>query len=88
MWDLIVLLIFGAIVGWLASIMVGRNKEMGCLANTVVGILGSVVGGMIIRFLGLGGPEVVGLNLYSIMLGVLGAVVLLLGLGLFKKQDD
>ena len=88
MLDLIALLVFGAIVGWLASIAVGRNKEMGCLANTVVGILGAVVGGMIVRFLGLGGPEVVGLNLYSIVVGVLGAVGLLLVLGLFKKQDD
>jgi len=88
MLDLIALLVFGAIVGWLASIAVGRNKEMGCLANTVVGILGAVVGGLIVRFLGLGGPRVVGLNLYSIVVGVLGAVVLLLGLGLFKKQGD
>lgn len=85
MWDLIVLLVFGAIVGWLASIAVGRNKEMGCLANTVVGVLGAIIGGVVVRLLGLSGPQVVGLNLYSIVVGVLGAVVLLLGLGLFKK---
>ena len=88
MWDLIVWLVLGAIVGWLASITVGRNKEMGCLANAVVGILSAVVGGAIVRFLGLGGPRVVGLNLYSLVVGVLGAVLLLLGLGLFKKQGD
>jgi uncharacterized membrane protein YeaQ/YmgE (transglycosylase-associated protein family) len=58
---------------------------MGCLANTVVGILGAIVGGLIVRFLGLSGPQVVGLDLYSIVVGVLGSVVLLLGLGLFKE---
>ena len=88
MWDLAVLLVFGAVVGWLASIAVGRNKEMGCLANTVVGVLGAIIGGVIVRLLGLSGPQVVGLNLYSIVVGVLGAVVLLLGLVLFKKQVD
>jgi len=50
LWHLIVLVIFGAIVGWIASILVGRNSKMGCGANVVVGILGSIIGGFVVRF--------------------------------------
>ena len=30
-------IIFGALAGWLASIITGRNRQMGCIANIVVG---------------------------------------------------
>ena len=83
--DLIFLVLFGGLVGWLASLIVGRSRQMGCLANVVVGVLGAVVGGLIMNLLGLHGPTVVGLNLYSIVVGVLGAILLLAGLGLYKK---
>ncbi len=52
LWDLIVLVIFGAIVGWIASILVGRSSKMGCGANVVVGILGAIIGGFVVRFFG------------------------------------
>jgi uncharacterized membrane protein YeaQ/YmgE (transglycosylase-associated protein family) len=44
------LVIFGAIVGWIASILVGRSSKMGCGANVVVGILGAIIGGFLVRF--------------------------------------
>jgi uncharacterized membrane protein YeaQ/YmgE (transglycosylase-associated protein family) len=43
------LVIFGAIVGWIASILVGRSSKMGCGANVVVGILGSIIGGFVLE---------------------------------------
>ena len=50
LWDLIVLVIFGAIVGWIASTLVGRSSKMGCGANVVISILGSIIGGFVVRF--------------------------------------
>lgn len=38
-------IIFGALAGWIASILMGRNHRMGLLSNIVVGILGSALGG-------------------------------------------
>jgi uncharacterized membrane protein YeaQ/YmgE (transglycosylase-associated protein family) len=78
-------LIFGGIVGWLASILVGRNKQMGAVANILIGIAGSLVAGFIISLLFPGAPEVAGLNLYSIVTSVLGAGLLLLITGWFRK---
>jgi uncharacterized membrane protein YeaQ/YmgE (transglycosylase-associated protein family) len=88
LWNLIAWVIFGAVVGWIASLLVGRNSKMGCGANVVVGILGSIIGGFVVRFLSpFPRAAVVGrFNLYSIAVGVLGAVVLLVVTGWFKKR--
>ena len=86
LWDLIILVIFGAIVGWIASILVGRSSKMGCGANVVVGILGSIIGGFVMRFFFPRAPLVGRFNLYSIAVGVLGAMVLLVVTGWFQKK--
>ncbi|HNU71250.1 MAG TPA: GlsB/YeaQ/YmgE family stress response membrane protein, partial [Thermodesulfobacteriota bacterium] len=38
--NIIVWIIFGALAGWIASIIMGRNAEMGAIANIIVGIVG------------------------------------------------
>ena len=48
-------IIFGAIAGWLASIIAGRNERQGCLTNIVVGIVGAIIGGWLMSFIGGGG---------------------------------
>ena len=82
---LISYIIFVGIVGWLASMLVGRNKQMGAVANILIGIAGSLIGGFIVGFLFPEAPAVAGLNLYSIVVGVLGAGLLLLITGWFRK---
>ena len=42
--DLIVSLVIGGIVGWLASIVMKTNAQMGIIANIIVGIVGSMLG--------------------------------------------
>ena len=82
------MVIFGAIVGWIASLLVGRSSKMGCGANVVVGILGSIIGGFVVRFF-FPFPRVVVVgrfNLYSIAVRVQGAMVLLVVTGWFKKE--
>ena len=77
-------IIFGALAGWIASILMGRNERMGCLANIVIGIVGAAVGGFLMSFLGGGG--VTGFNLPSFIVAVLGAVFLLFLTGWFSRQ--
>ena len=67
--------ILGALAGWIASMIMNTDAEQGALANIVVGIVGALVGGFLVGFLG--GSGVTGLNLYSLLVSVLGAVVLL-----------
>lgn len=50
---LIVTLVIGGLVGWLASVVMKTNAQMGILANVVVGILGSVLGSWLFAVLGI-----------------------------------
>jgi len=76
-------IIFGAIAGWLASIVMGKNKQMGAIANIVVGIIGAFLGGWIMSFFG--GQGVTGFNLSSLVVAIIGAVALLFIVGLLRR---
>ena len=66
-------ILFGAIVGWLASVFMGTNE--GLLMDIVLGIVGAILGGWVMSFFGEGG--VTGFNLYSFIVAVLGAIILI-----------
>ena len=67
-------LILGALAGWIASMFTGNNKRMGLVANIIIGIIGSSIGGFIFNLLG--GKGVTGLNLWSFVVSLLGALAL------------
>src|ERR671922_1922490 len=68
--NIILWIIFGAIAGWIASIIMGRNAQMGALANIVVGIVGALIGGFLMN--ALGAPGVTGFNFYSVLVAIGG----------------
>jgi uncharacterized membrane protein YeaQ/YmgE (transglycosylase-associated protein family) len=70
--DLIVTLIVGGIIGWLASIIMKTNAQMGLLANIIIGIVGSLLGYWIAGALGIAASGPV-----RWVIGVLGAVLLI-----------
>ena len=72
--SLLAWIILGLIAGWIASKIVNRHGE-GALMDILLGIVGAVIGGWIFRMLGAGG--VTGLNLYSLIIAVIGAVIAL-----------
>ena len=76
-------ILFGGIVGWLASVIVGTNHRMGFLANIVVGVIGSFIGGWIATLFNLGTFTTFSLGGFLIAIG--GAVLLLLVLNSFNK---
>jgi uncharacterized membrane protein YeaQ/YmgE (transglycosylase-associated protein family) len=69
-------IVLGAIAGWLASMVAGRNAQMGLLANIIAGIIGALVGGFLFSMFG--GAGVTGFNIYSLLVAFVGAVVVLL----------
>jgi uncharacterized membrane protein YeaQ/YmgE (transglycosylase-associated protein family) len=77
---IIVWIIVGGIAGWLASLVV-RGSGLGLAGDIVVGIIGGIIGGFIVS--ALGGSGVTGLNVLSIVVAFIGAVVLLLLVRLF-----
>lgn len=73
--NIILWIIFGAIVGWLASLIMKTDQSQGAFLNIVVGILGAMIGGFVMNAFGERG--VTGFDLYSLLVAVLGAVILL-----------
>jgi uncharacterized membrane protein YeaQ/YmgE (transglycosylase-associated protein family) len=82
LWTFIVWVILGALAGWIASIIMGRNAQMGAVANILVGIVGAIIGGLIMNAFGTAG--VTGFNIWSLFVAILGAVILLFVVGLLR----
>jgi uncharacterized membrane protein YeaQ/YmgE (transglycosylase-associated protein family) len=81
--DLIVSLIIGGIVGWLASIFMKTNAQMGLIANVIVGIVGSMLGFWIAGMLGLGAGGAIMRWVISIA-GAAILIAILKALNIFK----
>ena len=77
--NFILWLLFGALVGWLASIVMRTDAQQGALLNIVVGIVGAFLGGLLFSMLGMGGANINdnAFNLTSLIVSFIGAVVLL-----------
>jgi uncharacterized membrane protein YeaQ/YmgE (transglycosylase-associated protein family) len=67
-------IILGLVSGFIASKLVNRQGE-GIILDIVLGIVGAIVGGWLFSFFGAAG--VTGFNLYSMVVAVIGAVVVL-----------
>jgi len=81
---IIMWLIIGGIVGWLASIIMRRDAQQGILLNIVVGIIGAVIGGLI---LGGGNINNSPLTVMSFLVSLVGAVILLAIVNLFTRRS-
>jgi uncharacterized membrane protein YeaQ/YmgE (transglycosylase-associated protein family) len=68
-------IVLGLIAGFIASKIVNKTGE-GMLMDIVLGVVGAVVGGWLFNTFGM--PGVTGFNLYSLLVGVVGAAVLLI----------
>jgi uncharacterized membrane protein YeaQ/YmgE (transglycosylase-associated protein family) len=70
---IILWILFGALVGWIASMIMGTDAQQGAFLNIVVGIVGAVLGGWVMSMFGEVG--VTGFNIYSLIVAVLGAML-------------
>ena len=84
--NLIIWLIMGGIIGWLASMVMRTDGQQGIILNVVVGIVGAFIGGWIGPMLGLGGGiNDAGISVMSIVVSLIGAIVLLAIVNLFRR---
>ncbi|AZK87031.1 transglycosylase [Xanthomonas oryzae pv. oryzae] len=77
---IIIRLIVGGIVGWLASIIMRRNAQQGIVLNVVVGIVGALIAGFLF---GSGINQVI--TLWTFVWSLVGAVILLAIVNLFTR---
>ena len=78
-------IIFGALAGWVASIIAGTNERQGCFLNIVVGVIGAFIGGLIMELL-TGRNFIFGFNFRSFIVAVIGAVILLALTGVARRN--
>lgn len=76
-------IVIGALAGWIASMLTGNDKRMGVGANMIVGIVGGFIGGALMNLLG--GTGITGFNIWSLIVAIIGAVILLLIVNAIKK---
>jgi uncharacterized membrane protein YeaQ/YmgE (transglycosylase-associated protein family) len=85
---LILALIIGGIIGWLASIVMRTDAQQGILLNIVVGIVGSLLGSFLLgRFFGADGTLMSGDSLDggTLLAAFVGAILLLAVVNLFRR---
>lgn len=82
----IAIIVIGGILGWLASIIMKTDAQQGIILNVVVGIVGAILGGLVLApFLGGGSITQGNFSLPSLLVSLLGAVVLLAIVNLFRR---
>ena len=73
--NILLWVVFGLLAGWIASMVMKTDHEQGTVADLILGVLGAVVGGFLFNLFGQ--PGVTGFNLYSIIVAVIGASVVI-----------
>lgn len=75
-------IVFGALAGWIASMIMGGVGGIG--TDIILGIIGAIVGGWLMQQLGQSGVS--GFNVYSLVVAVIGAIILIMIGRLFRRS--
>ncbi|WP_431850952.1 GlsB/YeaQ/YmgE family stress response membrane protein [Allosphingosinicella sp.] len=85
--NLIIALVIGGIIGWLASIVMRTDAQQGIFLNVVVGIVGSLLGSFLAQALGLTRGTILDapFSLTTLLVALVGAIILLAIVNLFRR---
>jgi uncharacterized membrane protein YeaQ/YmgE (transglycosylase-associated protein family) len=84
--NLIIWLIIGGVVGWLASLIMRTDGQQGIVLNVVVGVVGAFLAGWFISpMVGVGTINQNNFSLASVLVSLVGAVILLAIVNLFRR---
>jgi uncharacterized membrane protein YeaQ/YmgE (transglycosylase-associated protein family) len=84
--NLIIILIVGGLIGWVASILMRTNAQQGVLLNIVVGVVGALLAGLLLSpLLGTGNILQGNFSLAALLVSLLGSVILLAIVNLFRR---
>lgn len=71
--SLIITLLLAGLVGWIASMIMGTDGQMGWVGNVIAGIIGGFLGTTLLGFISPATPTDSGFNLMGMIVGVIGA---------------
>jgi len=84
--NILVWLVVGGVIGWLASVLMRTDAQQGILLNVVVGIIGALLGGWLISpLVGVGTINQDAFSLPAMLVSLVGAVILLAIVNLFRR---
>ncbi|MDY0295644.1 MAG: GlsB/YeaQ/YmgE family stress response membrane protein [Acholeplasmataceae bacterium] len=81
---IILWLLFGAFIGWIASIIMKKNRSMGLIANIVIGLVGSALGLWLMELLGFGTADA--FSLVGMLVSIGGAALLIAAISAIIKR--
>lgn len=85
--NLIIWLVVGGVIGWIASLIMRTDAQQGIFLNVVVGIIGALLGGWLLApMFGTGTINQGDFSLSGLLVSLVGAVVLLLVVNLFRRR--
>ena len=86
--NIIILLVVGGFIGWMASLIMRTDAQQGIFLNVVVGIVGAMVAGFLVTPL-LGGVPITegGFSIQSILVSLVGAIILLAIVNLIRRGN-
>lgn len=81
-------IVLGAIAGWIAGLLVRGDEGLGVIGHIILGIVGALVGGFLANLVGFGSGRENGdvVNLQSIIVAIIGAVLVVLVVGYFQRR--
>lgn len=84
--NLIIWLVAGGLIGWLASVVMHTDGQQGIVLNVLVGVAGAAIGGWILSpLLGVGTIDQDVFNVGALLVSLIGAIVLLALINLFRR---
>lgn len=85
--NLLLWIVIGGVIGWIASKIMGTDAEQGVILNIVVGVIGAFIAGMFLSpLLGVGTINQNNFSLPSLLVSLGGAIVLLAIVNLFRRR--
>ncbi len=85
LWTIITWIVLGALAGWIASMLTGTNAQVNGWMNVAVGVIGAFIGGLALQMLGVSTTS--SFSVGSLLTAVLGAVILLSLVRVFRKDS-
>jgi uncharacterized membrane protein YeaQ/YmgE (transglycosylase-associated protein family) len=77
----------GGLVGWVASIVMGTNRQQGILMNVIVGIVGAFLAGIVLTpYFGISTINQNNFSLPALLVSLVGAIILLAVVSLFTRR--
>ena len=79
-------LVVGAIAGYVAGYLVKGDESLGVIGHVALGVVGGLIGGFLAGLLTGGKDYITGINIVTIIVAVIGAVIAVIGYGLVTRR--